>query len=342
MRERSAKAAVSAASEDGRVSLALGGFLQARAERELIVARAGDGGEDVGVMPIFSLPRMRLYTFGHVHDESVRYRLMVGATGVAGPVQVLDAYVEKRIDPALELRAGVFKIPVYRAWIESARLLASAGRASSTTAFIPGREAALMASGEVVGVALQYAIAVVNGAAPGVTSSEPAGAARAVWNPMGRVIEGEIDFEDLPPTLSFGASVLVNRRVGQASSAPSTPSLASTENASGVEVAFRAYGVDVSGECMVRERRRDDGERAELLGAYVRVDSYVAALASSFGVRASVLSGRRDATLDRRDLELDYGFYPGRHDLKVNVEARLVTYAHASAFEGVAQAQVAF
>jgi hypothetical protein len=298
---------------------------------------------DAGVeAPIVSLPRMRFYAFGHVHDESVRYRLMMGASGVGGAVQLLDAYVEKRLDPALHLRAGVFKIPVYRAWIESARLLSSVERAYATTVFLPGREGALMASGEAAGEAFQYALALVNGAAAGVTSAEPAGAGRAVWNPMDRVIEGEIDFHDQPATLSVGANLLVNRRVVATPAVTGTPALAGTENAAGVEVSFRARGLDVSGECMVRERRRDDGPRTELLGAYARADYFVPSIASSVGARMSVVRGRHDATLDRDDFELDYGFYPGRHDLKLNVEMGYVRYVHATTLEAAAQVQVAF
>jgi hypothetical protein len=344
MRERSAKAAVSTESDDGRVSLSLGGFLQARAQRE--VALGGRDAEDAAAetAPIVSLPRMRFYAFGHVHEDTIRYRLMMGASGVGGTVQVLDAYLEKRFAHALHLRAGVFKIPVYRAWIESARLMSSVERAYATTAFLPGREGALMASGELAGEEYQYAVALVNGAAAGATSAEPAGAARVVWNPMGRVIEGEIDFDDQPATLSIGANALVNRRVVQAPAAVSAPGLQGVEDALGVEVSLRARGFDLSGEAMVRDRRRDDGLRTRSFGAYVRADQYVASIASSFGGRVSLLAGDDAGTPDRRDYELDYGFYPGRHDLKLNVEVGYVDYVRADvrAVEGAAQVQVAF
>jgi len=344
MRERSAKAAVSTESDDGRVSLSLGGFLQARAQREVSVS----GGEEADLLaeraPIISLPRMRFYAFGHVHEDSIRYRLMMGASGASGAVQVLDAYVEKRFGHALHVRAGVFKIPVYRAWIESARLMSSVERAYATTAFLPGREGAIMASGELAGEEYRYAVALVNGAAPGATSAEPAGAARAVWNPMGRVIEGEIDFEAQAATISIGANALANRRVVQTAGTSASPALQGTEDALGVELSFRARGFDLSGECMVRERRRDDGLRVRTVGAYVRADHYLPALASSFGGRVSLLSGEDAAVQDRRDYELDYGFYPGRHDLKINLEVGYVEYpsAEARAVEGAAQVQVAF
>jgi hypothetical protein len=336
MREHEASAAVRTESDDGRVSLSIGGFLQARA-----AFTRGTGLDAEEADPLVSLTRARLYTFGHVHDPSLRYRLMLGTNGGETTFQLFDAYVEKAFAPELRLRIGRTKIPIFRSWVESARMFAGVERDAATVALLPGREVLVMLRGEIGHETLEYAVAAFDSGASHESTAVPAAAARLVWNPMGHALEGEVDFDDTPPALSLGASAMTGRK---AVVAVEGSARAVDETLAGAEVLVRAHGFDLGGEVERRERRAADGARWVARGAYARADYYVRSLQSALGVRTSMIRSSDPALFDRDEFEIDGGFYPGRHDAKIvgEIASARVGGAGTRELRAALQLQVAF
>jgi phosphate-selective porin len=213
MKEQSVEPKIQAISPDGRFAISLGGFLQARYRGASIEKEA-----DVSQ---FGNPRARLYSFGYIHSKDFRYRLMMGTLPHSQQIQLFDAYVEVRMADELRLRAGRFKMPVFREWVESARLQSSTERSALTMLLSPGRDYGLMASGSFLHENIEYALGVFNGAgevAAVDSNATPAFAGRMVWNTTGRSIEGEVDFHHSPLAVAIGAS-------GSSAWKPSTPAV---------------------------------------------------------------------------------------------------------------------
>lgn len=333
MREHAATAAVRSESGDGRISLALGGFLQARASAS--DAEAGQADR------LLTLARTRLYAFGHAYDPSLRYRMMFGTNGDETTFQLFDAYVEKTFAPELRLRVGRGKVPVFRAWVESARMLSAVERDAATVALLPGREVMAMVRGELGGDTLEYAVTAFDPGGGSHGTALPAGAARIVWNAQGRAIEGEVDFDDAPLTIALGASAMAGRKK---SLTVEGRALEADETLAGSEVLLRAHGFDLGAEAELRERRSSDGMRWRVRAGYVRADYFVAPLASALGVRASTIQSTDPTLRERDEVEFDAGYYPFRHDVKVNAEVALARAGVERAREvrGAVQLQVAF
>lgn len=339
MKEQSVRPRIEATSEDGRFSVALGGFVQGR--YTLVMQ-----GEEVEASR-FGVPRTRLYAFGHVGSPDVRYRLMIGTPPDEPGVELFDAYVEWRAADALRLRGGQFKIPVLREWVESARLLASVERTVLTRAILPGREIGVMASGELRRTNVDYAVAIMNGPeAEGEAWSRvaPIVAGRVVWNAMGRSIEGEVDFEDSPATISLGISGMTRPAWGAAAAAADGGAAIPRDTTAGFEFAYRGRGLDVTMEVMGR-RRELGGEAETVAGGYVRADQYVRALRAGFGARVTRivgLGGRapegREPT--RTEVELDGAYYPAEHDLKVAGNLGIARIEEARRWEPFVMVQV--
>ena len=314
MKEREGHPRLQVRSHDDRFSLALGGYLQAR-------YTASARGDEVEQSE-FTAPRTRLYFFGHVHSRDVRYRLTFGTLAGAQQVRVVEAYVEYRIADALRLRAGRYKIPVMREWVESANYLASVERSTIVQMLLPGRDYGLMANGEIGD--LEYTAGVFNGAgglAVRDSNLAPALAGRVLWNFHHLPIDGEVDFEDSAPRFSLGVSAMTTSRPfsndANAAEPVVTPHL--RESLGGVDFALRARGFDLTAEAMARQRSFDGGGRDRIIGGYIRGDKYLPALKSVIGVRTVRIHGLDDANVSRTELELDAGFFPAEHDLKLIV-----------------------
>ncbi len=338
MKEHAVQPRIQAISDDGRFSVSLGGFVQGR---YTLVFR----GDEVHLSQ-FSIPRTRFYIFGHVFSKNVRYRLMVGTPHFSPQLEVFDAYVEWQASEAFRLRGGHFKIPVFREWIESARLLSSVERSLATDTLLPGRDTGIMISGDFLGSRVEYAFGIFNDAKDTQVRDSalaPLLSGRIVWNLMARSIEGEIDFEDSPPALTIGFSGYST--FAPAPSDPSIPGLppAAATSAGGFELAYRAHGLDVSSEIMAQHRRFQDHEDT-IVGAYARADQYIPSIRSSLGVRASRVIGIHDQSLTRTELDIDAAYYPSEHDLKVATNIGLARIHDEEIWEPFAmvQAQAAF
>lgn len=300
MKEESSVPRLGVSSTDGSMSLALGGFMQARYS---LTAPA-----DAPIRSDVTLPRARFYAFGQVASGRVRYRIGMGNPPDTNSIQFLDVYSEVKLVPEIRLRVGRFKIPVVREWVEAARLLASVERSSVTRSVLPGRELGAMLAGEPGDGVLDYAIGVFGGGGdrPFPQSTRTPGAAgRVVWNVLKRAIEGEADFTNSPSALAVGASAF--------STFPSEVSGNGAQlRIAGAEVAFRSHGFDLAMEAMVR----DDGDGKWNRGGYVRADYFFGTLRSTLGLRV-VRQASSDPLVPTTEISVDAGYFHVGHDLKV-------------------------
>lgn len=308
MREEAAKPKLEIATEDRDSTLAVGGFLQARAQ--------GFAPRNPRDPPAVGLPRTRLYVFGRTHP-TLRYRLMVGTLPYQENVRLFDAYAEWAPDSALRFRVGRFKIPVLRGWIESGRELATVERAPAVLSTLPGRAVGALASASLAEERLEFSFGGFerrgDPALPEGIGSR-ALALRALWNLTGRPIEGELDLAHSPFTLALGASATQGFAQSFAQRDDRRERLAA------VDLALQVHGLDAVGEVGVRDR--GPGREEQVLLAYARLDQYVAPLRSAVGGRSSHLialdrSGVNRLELDQHEVDLHLSWLPRGHDAKV-------------------------
>lgn len=313
-------------SRDGRYSVAVGGFVQARYAAEF-TPHALESSR-------FGVPRTRLYVFGRLFSRDIRYRLMLGTAPYKTDVELYDAYVEWWARPWARVRGGYFKVPVLREWVESARLLGSVDRSASAQLLSPGRHPGVMLSGGLAGDAVEYWLGAFGGA--GQPTPEPGPlpvvAGRVVWNTTRRTIEGEIDLRRSPLALSLGAS-------GYAAFRPLGGARRQRELLGAAELALRVRGLDAAVEAAFRER--DDGALRERVAAgYARANYYVTPARTAFGLRASQIVGLDDPTRTRTDLDLDVTTLLDGHDLKLQLSGGPAYLPAHHLWEGVVQVQV--
>lgn len=295
MKEQSVRPHIEARSQDGRYSVALGGFIQGRYSLAF---------ENTALHTSrFDTPRTRFFIFGHVFTPNARYRLMMGTAPSSLSVVLYDAYIDYRITDALRVRTGHFKIPVYREWIESARLLASVERTILTQVILPGRDWGGMITGELFSSHLDYALSIFNGGAK-LSTTGPLIAGRLAWNVLGRSIEGEVDFENSSRAIVIGASGY-----------SSFDAVQFRHYGGGIEVAYREKGLDLTVEVMARERWNGQ-TRSFTGGFYARGDKYIPALRASFGGRLTRMAGFQESAT-RTEVDLDAAYYPAEHNLKI-------------------------
>lgn len=313
MKEQEHRPRLEVVSKDGRYSVAVGGFFQARYGARF----TAEGLESSR----FGVPRTRLYVFGRMFGAKVRYRLMVGTAPYATSVALYDAYVEWWARPWARVRGGYFKVPVLREWVESARLLASVERSPGALLLSPGRQPGVMVSGGLGGEAVEYWLGAFGGG-PGL---EVAG--RAVWNTQRRSIEGEVDLHRSPLAFSLGGS-------GRAAFAPQGGQWLAAG-----EMAVRRRGVDGAVEVAYRERD-EGGRRDRVLAGYARANYFVDRARTAVGVRVSEIVGLDQPSRTRTELDLDLVALLDGHDLKLQLSGGPAFLPAHHQWEGLVQIQV--
>lgn len=309
--------------QDGERFLSLGGFFQ---------ARLGAGGDEWSGADL-SLHRTRLYVFGNPGHRDVRLRVMFGSEG-NNLLGVFDAYAEWKATDGLRLRAGRFKIPVLRDWVEAAPQLAGGGRAGPTLAMLPGRAAGASIAGELLHDHFEYTAAVFHGAGdvgPFRDGRGLAAASRLLWAPQGRSIEGEVDFEDMATTAVLGVSALAGgwlRPSGLEETSgvesPRPPPVSSPANTPGrrslfgFEALLRSHFWDFGGEIFGGVEALE--RRTSRVGAYLRTERFFAGSNTSLGARVSRLVERIAGSKEpdgETVAEIDGALYLRRQDLKI-------------------------
>ncbi len=305
MKENASQPRLEVASKDGRYSVALGGFLQARYTAS--ITRTALDVSEVGI------PRTRLYVYGHLFSRNIRYRLMLGTLPFATSVELYDAYVEWWARPWARLRGGVFKVPALRTWVDSARLMGSVERAPSLLPLLPGRRPGLLLSGGVGRDHFEYWLGVFGsgGTSPLAPTPDPTAAARIVWNTQGRSIEGEVDLDNSPLAFSIGASATTSLTTRAAGPRP-------RELLGGLELAGRHRGFDGAAEVAYHER--SEGPRAgRTVAGYVRGNYFVPRAYTAFGGRVAQTFALDNPTNTRTHLDLEVTSLIVGHDLKIQL-----------------------
>lgn len=326
MKEHQQHPRLEAISKDGRYSVAVGGFLQAR--------YAATVTSDALESSRFGIPRTRFYVYGRLFSPKIRYRLMLGTAPFDTRVELYDAYVEWWARPWARLRGGYFKVPVLREWVESARLLASVERSASAQFLSPGRHPGVMLSGGLGDDVFEYWLGIFGGA--GEASPEPGRmpvvTARTVWNTQRRTIEGEVDLTRSSLAFSIGAS-------GYAAFKPQLGGTRLRELLGAGELALRLHGLDAAAEVAYRER--DDGVRRErVVAGYARANYFVRPARTAFGLRASQIFGLDLQTATRTDIDLDITTLIDGHDLKLQLSGGPAYLPSHHVWEGLVQLQI--
>lgn len=160
-----AKAAPKITSSDGRVEIASGDGANSLRLRGLVQAdyRFYDAANDPA--DSFLLRRARLIFEGRFAKN---YTYVVQPE-FAGTIQILDAYVQGGLSPALQVRVGKFKIPLGLEQLQSDPV-AFFNERSVATGLTPNRDAGLQVSGDLFGNRLSYAVGLFNGVPDGANN----------------------------------------------------------------------------------------------------------------------------------------------------------------------------
>ena len=113
----------------------------------------------------FDLRRVRADVRGTVHSL-YDFRLNLDYAG--NRVDVLEAYLEGRFSPAVQIRVGKFKAPVGLERLQSASALTFAERAFPT-ALVPNRDVGVQMQGSLGGARVSYAAGLFNGVSDGAS-----------------------------------------------------------------------------------------------------------------------------------------------------------------------------
>lgn len=197
-----------------RAVLDIGGFLQPRYVQVPEDPVAGTTGEKS-----LALRRARLEIVGDLSDQradggagfGVRSKLSIETMPEA---RLVDAYVDVRARPALQVRAGQFKAPTGRSWMVSDRRTLFAER-GEITALYPGRQMGAMLHGRAPENRVEYGLGVFNGEGTNRLANVNDRfmfAGRVVVSPLGGpgTVAGELLAPDAPMTVSAGYSSFFN------------------------------------------------------------------------------------------------------------------------------------
>ena len=191
------------ATDNGAYALRLTGYVQPRYTLRLPEGNASDV-EESG----FNIHQARLGVDGHVFSPRLEYRFLTELA--SANVQLLDAFVQGELHAMVSLRAGQFKNPFSRSWLNLDNELSFVERSVATEEFRYDRDLGIMAilhPHERIGVDL----AVLNGAGPNVAGNDnidPLLVARVDGTVLGETWRPEEgDFDNTPsPALMVGVA----------------------------------------------------------------------------------------------------------------------------------------
>ena len=162
---------------DGKASLKLGGYF------DTDLRTTGFAGTPL--VPSFSLQRARLFL-----DAKIAPYLRAGFEAnfaISGVSRIKHAYIDVGPSPALQVRAGFFKVPFGFEELISGRYTPLVDRSIATENVTPGRDIGLMVHGKLAGETFGYQLAVTNGTgedAVGDTNGDKDVLARLIYEPI--------------------------------------------------------------------------------------------------------------------------------------------------------------
>ena len=220
-------------SPDGKWSLGLSGYIQARFTNRETQAPSGDG-------PNFSVPRARVIFAGNAGAENVKYKLEIDASTQSTQdtdldatepseqkdARVKDAYVDYGVTESGSIRFGQYKFPFGREELISDSNGQLVEKSIASQAYSPKREPGISWQGKGPDGAFEYEFAAANGDGENEPNSAdditvPAGqtgdglryGARFVWYPLGEMKYDTPAFQTLDggSRLALGVEYMINK-----------------------------------------------------------------------------------------------------------------------------------
>jgi phosphate-selective porin OprO/OprP len=227
-----------------------------------------------GAVEEFDLRRLRTDLRGTVFRD-YDFRLNLDYAG--NRVEVLDANLDARFSPALQLRVGKFKAPVGLERLQNI-FATTFAELAFPTALVPNRDIGAQLSGSVGGEVAGYAIGVFNGVADGASGDHDLSDSKDL---AGRVFFRPFSRGSLAAVRGLGFGV--GGTIGTQRATPATPGLAAprTPLGRGLFLRYRGDGT-APGTALADGRRTRISPQASwylgslgLLGEYVRTETDV-------------------------------------------------------------------
>jgi len=248
-------------SDDGAYKLILGGRVTARLSLlgQEVDGIAGTAAED---RIRFSIPRAWIKLNGHLFTPDLKYRVYVDF-GRGGVPELFDAFVDYRFTDGLQVRAGQWRMPWTRQFINNIPWMSFQERSILMGPFDAGRDIGVVFHDDYDGTPppFEYAVGIINGT--GITATydtsgdilttadatntpdrfDPVVLVRAAYNHNGGTRYREIDLLGGDLRLSVGAGSRLRFEVAEDDGGYA---------AFGVDGALQAYGFSAVAEVLVR------------------------------------------------------------------------------------------
>ena len=269
-------------SPDGKWSLGLSGYLQARFVNRETQASSGDG-------PNFSVPRARVILAGNAGAENVKYKLEIDAgtqstqdtdldatePSEQKDARVKDAYVDYGVTERGSIRFGQYKFPFGREELISDSAGQLVEKSIASKAYSPAREPGISWQGKGPDGVFEYEFAAANGDGENEPNSAdditvPAGqtgdglryGARFVWYPLGEMKYDTPAFQTLDggTRLALGVEYMINKDASFLNTVSATlPSGGTDADTLGFEAQWMTGPVSVLAEYYDRTTDPDGG-----------------------------------------------------------------------------------
>jgi phosphate-selective porin OprO/OprP len=238
-------------------------------------------GDDVGS---FRIRRMKTKFDGWLYTKDLTYELQLNWPDTANPVEDVNVNVDlSRGKKAIQLKAGMFKVPFGRQELTSSGSQQFVDRSAVSNRFARGRDIGVQLWGQPAGGKIDWRVGLFNGNGRTVTRNDNDKYqfnARLTYQPWGDVKYSEGDFESSDrPLLAFSAQYEDNERFTPAAGTTAARSVA--KEIVGGDVVFKVRGLSVFAEFFdasnddatlstpVRSTKFDDSGRSIQVGYFV-------------------------------------------------------------------------
>ena len=307
-------------SPDGKWSLGLSGYLQARFVNRETEASSGDG-------PNFSVPRARVIFAGNAGAENIKYKLELDAgtqstqdTDVDATepseqkdARVKDAYVDYGVTDTGSIRFGQYKFPFGREELISDSAGQLVEKSIASKAYSPAREPGASWQGKGPDGMFEYEFAASNGDGENEPNSAddittPAGqtgdglryGARFVWYPLGEMKYDTPAFQTLDggSKLALGVAYMINKDASFLNTVSATlPSGGTDADTLGFEAQFMTGPFSVLAEYYDRTTDPDGGPNNDDHGYTLQTGWFFAPKAWEVAARLSEVDQTDDSLL---------------------------------------------
>jgi hypothetical protein len=270
----------------------------------------------------FSIPRARLSFAGHLYSKALTYKLNIAFD--RGAASLRDFYVDYKIIPGVQIRAGQDMRPFSRQRITSGGRQQFVDRPLTDNEFVANRDTGVMIHNEITKVeGFEYAVALYNG-----NGTKPLGAVEGVDPATG---EGTYDFfASNVPDKTFPQLVA---RIGYNNKGEDSYVESDVKGGG-----FR-YGVGVSGKVRFDANSANQGDAAAEVDAIVKYEGFSAT--GAYYLRSDQVgpSWGRDRTMGATGFHLQGGYVIAH---RFEPAVRYAQIRHEVAQEDISQYAAAF